>query len=246
MKQLIQYLISILLSVIFIYYHLNPIWSAEIYPHQMDDIFIVDNFEDKNLTKQPKWWAFGDIDVYITENNQKELNGLEQFSMVIKGKRNFPKIVGGVGTFFGANMKSYDALKLPIKGYGKHSGIIMVELYDDDSNDWEITPHPNDPSQVIYDDKFVYHIVVDWDGWKVVIIPLDSFKDANPLFGDNLWNPYHTKTSGGLLQMQLLLFATDDKKNPIVNIDTIKFFNQANVKEIEEINDTIIDDNEFY
>ena len=118
--------------------------------------------------------------------------------------------------------------------------------YLSDSNDWEITPHPVDPSRVVYDDKFVYNIVVDWEGWRVVIVSLDSFKDANPLFGDNIWNPYHTGTSGGLLQLQLLLFATDDKKNPMIRIDTIKFFNTANVKEEEEIDDTIIDDDEFY
>ncbi len=220
--------------------------SAEIYPHQTQGVFIVDNFEDKNLTKQPKWWAFGDLDVYIKENDRTQLVGLEQFSMVLKGRRRSPKIVGGVGTFFGVDMRPYDAIKLPIKGYGKHSGIIMLELYDDDSNDWEITPHPEDPSRVVYDDKFVYNIVVDWEGWRVVIVSLDSFKDANPLFGDNIWNPYHTGTSGGLLQLQLLLFATDDKKNPMIMIDTIKFFNTANVKEEDEIDDTIIDDDEFY
>ena len=220
--------------------------SAEIYPHQTQGVFIIDNFEDKNLTKQPKWWAFGDLDVYIKENDRTQLVGLEQFSMVLKGRRRSPKIVGGVGTFFGVDMRPYDAIKLPIKGYGKHSGIIMLELYDDDSNDWEITPHPEDPSRVVYDDKFVYNIVVDWEGWRVVIVSLDSFKDANPLFGDNIWNPYHTGTSGGLLQLQLLLFATDDKKNPMIMIDTIKFFNTANVQEEDEIDDTIIDDDEFY
>ena len=220
-------------------------YGAENYPHQSKGVFIVDNFEDKNLTRQPKWWAFGELDVYINENDRKQLNGLELHAMHIKGRRTQPKLVGGVGAFIGLDVRPYNAIKMAIKGYGKHSGILMIELYDDDSNDWELTIHPNDPSQIIHDDKFIYSMKIDWEGWKVIIIPLRKFKDNNPMFGDNSWNPYHTDASGGLLQMQLLLFATHKKKNPNLAIDNIKFFNTKNIKKNKNKVDFNLDD-DFY
>jgi hypothetical protein len=224
----------------------GPTYGAEIYPHQSKHVFIVDNFEDKNLTRQPKWWGFGEMDVYIDENDPKQLKGLELYSMTMKGRRTRPRLVGGVGAFFGIDTRPYDAIKIPIKGYGAHSGIMIIELYDDDSNDWELTAHPQDPSQIIDDDKFIYNLPITWEGWKVVIIHLRDFKDSNPLFGDNIWNPYHTGTSGGLLQMQFLLFATDVKKKPMVTIDTIKFFNTKNIKTVQEKSEENFDTSDFY
>jgi hypothetical protein len=229
----------LLRCIVFVFLGSIPISSAEIYPYQVENVFIVDNFEDKNVYRHPKWWIFGDIDVFIKENKMLDINGIEKFSMVIKGKRRIPKMVGGVGTFLGVDLTPHNAIKFMIYGQGRHSGILMIELFDDDSNDFEVTPHPFDASQIIHDDKFTYHFPITWEGWKVVIIQLDSFKDANPLFGDNVFNPYQTNTSGGLLQLQLLLFASDQKKNPRLSIDTIKFFNTENIKD-----ETL--DNQYY
>lgn len=236
----------LLRCILFVFLGSIPLSSAEIYPYQVENVFIVDNFEDKNVSKQPKWWAFGDIDVFIEENKTVDVVGIEQFSMAIKGKRRTPKMVGGVGTFLGVDLAPYNALKLMIYGRGRHSGILMIELFDDDSNDFEVTSHPFDPSQIIHDDKFTYHFPITWEGWKVVIIQLDSFKDANPLFGDNVFNPFQTDTSGGLLQLQLLLFATDQKKNPRISIDTIKFFNTANIKDETLDNQYYFSEDDFY
>ena len=51
--------------------------------------------------------------------------------------------------------------------------------------------------------------------------------DANLGIGDDLWNPYQTESSGGLLQMQLVLLAGDKTIKPRVRIDEIKIYNQG-------------------
>ena len=72
-----------------------------------------------------------------------------------------------------------------------------------------------------------------------------KFKDNNPMFGDNKSNPYHIESSGGLLQIQLLLFATSTKKRPHIAIDNIKFFNTKNIK-VNEPELTVDIEDDFY
>ena len=70
---------------------------------------------------------------------------------------------------------------------------MIIELFDDDNNNWEIEPHPELPSETLADDKFIHTLKVDWVGWKVVIIPFSKFVDENNDIGDDRWNPYQTK-----------------------------------------------------
>ena len=78
--------------------------------------------------------------------------------------------------------------------------------------------------------KFIHTLKVDWTGWKVVIIPFNNFVDANLGIGDDLWNPYQTDSSGGLLQMQLVLLAGDKEVKPRIRIDEIKIYNHEWIK----------------
>jgi len=191
--------------------------------HLRGKTYVVDDFEDEELNYQPKWWAFGGLEITIEKNNTAELNGLEETSMRLRG---YPEkwYIGGVGTHFTADMRPYNAMKILIRGRGKSSGTIVFELYDDDNGNWIIEPHETIPYKTMYDDKFIYTQQVDWLGWRVIIIPFDKFVDSNPGIGDDVWNPFREGNSGGLLQMQMIFSAGEKDKVADLQIDTIKFF----------------------
>lgn len=202
------------------------IYGATIFEPQPKNLFIVDNFEDADITKFPEWWGFDDIELSIEPNNPLEFDPLGKRSLELTGVPDY-WYVGGTGTYFAIETKNYNALKMLVRGYGKKSGVLIVELFDDDNNNYEIEKHPDIPSETLADDKFIHTVKINWDGWRVVIIPFDQFVDGNLTIGDDLWNPYQTDASGGLLQMQLVLLAADKKVKPRVRIDNIKFYYQG-------------------
>jgi hypothetical protein len=204
--------------------------AAEIFPQNSNSEFIIDTFEDGNLDREPLWWQFGDIDVTISVHPSNAPSYLSKYSMKIKGNAN-EWYVGGVGTFCGADLSKFNAIKFYVKGKGEHSGTLLIEMYDDDNNNWELEPHPKIPSQPLFDDRFVYTKKVDWNGWKSVTIPLSHFSDVNPNIGDNIWNPNHKNSSGGLLQIQIILIAADKYIVPEISIDTIRIIRLNEIKE---------------
>lgn len=191
--------------------------------HIQGKTFVVDDFEDGELSHSPKWWAFGGLEINIEENNKKELVGLGDKSIRLRG---YPEkwYIGGIGTYFSADLKPYNAVKLLVRGRGKTSGTLVIELFDDDNNNWSVESQGEGNTKLKYDDKFIYTQQVDWLGWKVLIIPFDDFVDANPGIGDDKWNPYREGNSGGLLQMQFIFSAGEKDKVADVQIDVIKFF----------------------
>ena len=200
--------------------------AAKILPNQPKNAFIVDNFEDKNVTNFPRWWGFDNISMAIRKNDAKEFKYLEKYSLHLEGQpQNW--YVGGAGTYFAIDIKDYNALKLVIKGYGPKSGVLIVELFDDDNNNFEVEANPSISSETLADDKFIRTIKVDWAGWKVLILPLNEFVDGNIGIGDDKWNPSQNGSSGGLLQMQFVLLAADKSIMPQVSIDSIKFYHQG-------------------
>tara|TARA_A100001015_G_scaffold139812_1_gene155037 strand:+ start:3367 stop:4020 length:654 start_codon:yes stop_codon:yes gene_type:complete len=192
---------------------------------QPQDLFIVDDFEDSDLYLNPKWWIFDNLNLSIKGNNENEFKYLGKKSVQLTGN---PKrwYVGGCGTYFGIDAEPYNALKLVVRGYGPDSGILIIELFDDDNGNWEIEPHTDIESETLADDKFIHTLKVDWIGWKVIILPFSKFVDGNIDIGDDRWNPNQKKGSGGLIQMQLVLLASNKKEKPMVRIDTIKIFNK--------------------
>ncbi len=235
-----------LLTAILILSLTLPNYAATIFQNQPDNLFIIDDFEDANLTQFPEWWGFDNIELSIEPNNEKEFAHLGSRSLELKGPpENW--YVGGCGTYFGTDVSEYNAIKLLIRGYGSKSGILIVELYDDDNNNFEIEPHPDSTSETRYDDKFIHTIKIDWIGWKVVIIPFNKFVDGNLGFGDDLWNPYQEDSSGGLLQMQLVLLAADKKVAPRIKIDTIKLYNQGPMP-VKDTGESVYedDDDDFF
>ena len=204
----------------------TPLFSANIYMPQPKNVFIVDDFEDADLKLFPEWWGFDAIELSTEANVQKEHPALGKRSLQLTGSQK-KWYVGGAGTYFAQDVRKFNAIKMLIRGFGPKSGVLMVELFDDDNNNFQVEPHPENASETFADDKFIHSVKVDWEGWKVVIIPFDHFVDGNLGFGDDTWNPFQTQTSGGLLQLQLVLLAGDKNKNPRIHIDTIKIYKQG-------------------
>jgi len=204
----------------------NLVFSETIFQDQKPGLFIVDNFEDADLSQFPRWWGFDNIELSVEPNVISEFPYLGNRSLQLTGNtKNW--YVGGCGTYFAIDVAKYNAIKLLVRGYGKKSGILILELFDDDNNNFEIEPHPELSDQTMADDKFIHTLKVDWLGWKVVIIPFNNFVDGNLGIGDDLWNPYQTDFSGGLLQMQMVVLASDKNTIPRIRIDEIKIYNQG-------------------
>ena len=130
---------------------------------------------------------------------------------------------GGIGTYIGEAAHYFQTLKIVIYSPKINSGLIRIELYDDDNNNTivDIDSDTNLPSK---DDMFIYDLNLSWEGWKVVEIPINEFVDFNDTVGDNMWNPNTLYGSGGLLQIQLIILSSKFKSETIsFNIDTIKF-----------------------
>lgn len=196
-------------------------------------VYLVDDFEDSNITKNPEWWKFGILKSQILDNNKKEFAYLEEKSLWLTGDPS-EWYVGGMGTYLGLDGTPYNAIKLIVRGKGIESGFLRIELYDDDNQNWVADIHPEDQSIVEFDDKFIYSQKVDWSGWRVLIIPFDDFVDDNPQMGDNLFNPSQLGTSGGLLQIQFIVLATNKEVAPDIRIDNIKLFHYVKPKPVEK------------
>jgi hypothetical protein len=168
------------------------------------------------------WWRFGELDAQVVTNIATESPYLEKYSLRLSGNPS-QLFVGGMGAYVGADVSQYNAIKVLVKGKGKNSGSIIIELYDDDNRNWSVELFPKFPSQPCFDDRFVYTQKVTWTGWRMLIIPFSHFFDSNPSVGDNKWNPDQLDGSGGLLQMQMILMATTPKAVPDISIDFFKF-----------------------
>ncbi|RAP31716.1 hypothetical protein DID78_00120 [Candidatus Marinamargulisbacteria bacterium SCGC AG-343-D04] len=234
-----------LLSILFCILLSIPLFGAVIFQPQPDNLFIVDDFEDADLKKMPEWWGFDDIELSVEPNNLSEFKYLGNRSMSLKGD---PKdwYVGGCGTYFGVDVTNYNAIKLVIRGYGSKSGVLIVELFDDDNDNFELEPHPNVSSETLADDKFIHTVKVDWLGWKVVIIPFDRFVDGNLGIGDDIWNPYQEGSSGGLLQMQFVLLAADKTVMPRMLIDVVKLYYQGPIPIKKDERSQYVEDADFF
>lgn len=192
--------------------------------------FMVDDFEDGNVTKDPAWWYFGNLNMSVVDNGERtkqtQFNGNKSLHVIANTASYYG---GGIGTYLGIDTRRFDSLKLLIFGNGEHSGKIQIELYDDDNGNWKVEQNPHYPSDTAYDDKFTYTLNVDWTGWKVAIVPLSAFVDDNPNIGDNTWNPYQDEKSGGLLQIQLIFLSSQESERTEIKIDELKFFNQNQI-----------------
>jgi hypothetical protein len=184
---------------------------------------VVDNFKDGNHLKNPEWWRFGNLFLSIEKNTMADKpKYIGERSLHLQGVAQ-KWYVGGAGTYLGMDALGHNTMKLVIYSKGYNSAMLKIELYDDDNNNWHVDLGKDKmtPSE---DDVFVFNMIVDWVGWRVVSIPLSDFMDANPSVGDNVWNPYQVSSSGGLLQLQLMLTTAKELEGQVdMMIDMIKF-----------------------
>lgn len=193
-------------------------------PRKFGQVRTIDNFEDGTILDSPEWWRFGRLETKVVKEKDSSVpNYVGDYVLQLRGKTKH-WYVGGVGVYMPMDATRYNFVKLIIKGYGEHSGSLVLELFDDDNNNAYIEHNEADPSYTLYDDKFIYTLKVNWSGWRVVMVPMHMFKDANPGIGDNIWNPTRTGKSGGFVQMQILALSSESYGAVEIDIDTIKLF----------------------
>lgn len=198
-------------------------------PGYDSSVYMIDDFEDGDYTSNPEWWKFDNVTLKVVDNadyqngDQTSLNAIKKYSLNVNGTcTNW--YCGGMGTYTarkGVDWGKYNYFNMDVYGNGAGSGTIKIELNDDDNGNWQIEQDPKKNFANIYDDKFVYNIVVDWRGWKRVSIPIADFVDENPGVGDDIWNPDQTGGSGGLIQMQLIFIGPKMSGNINFNIDNV-------------------------
>ena len=192
--------------------------------------FLIDDFESGSLQSPKQWWTF-DMQKVAVEGNSSLTDG--DPGVVVKKGRYSQHLqgvcknwyAGGVGVYFAKpdqDLSKFSTFQIDIFGNGEGSGTVKVELADDDNNNWQIEQDPSKSYAPIYDDKFVYNIVVDWQGWRHVVIPFNDFVDDNPGVGDDIWNLQQSRGSGGLLQLQLVCLGAKDNSNINFFFDNIQ------------------------
>ena len=207
----------------------SPAPKNEISPVVSEGKYLIDNFESGSLKFPREWWTF-DIQKAAAVSNSGFKGGEEKvvaevgsYSLQLQGPaKNW--YVGGCGTYLakeGQDLSKYNNFVVDVFGNGPGSGTLKIELYDDDNNNWQIEQDSARNYVPLYDDKYVYDIKVDWNGWKRVLIPVADFVDDNPRVGDDIWNPQPTNGSGGLLQLQFICLGATDKAAVNFNLDNI-------------------------
>lgn len=192
-------------------------------------ILLIDDFESANLRSPREWWTF-DITTAAPASNKDLKSGdakvaseAGNYSLLLSGMAK-DWYAGGCGTYIARerqDLSKYNQFVLDIYGNGPGSGMLKIELVDDDNNNWQVEQDAAKNYALIYDDKFVYEQRVDWTGWKRLYIPMADFVDDNPMVGDDIWNPQQVGASGGLLQFQFICIASSDRGKVNYNVDNI-------------------------
>ncbi len=179
----------------------------------------IDNFDDAELKAAPAWWVFDKLEYVFTEAERPEQGN---YFLKISGKpENY--YLGGMGTYLGKDAADYNYLVLSVYGHGAGSGVLKLQIYDDDNNTYQL--EQDSAYQVLYDDVLEYEQIIDWEGWRTLEIPLARFVDVNQGIGDDIWNPAQKDGSGGLLHFQMVVLSptqTGDIKFGIDNIKLVK------------------------
>jgi len=178
------------------------------------DVYMIDDFEDGNFNSNPEWWRFDNVTVNVVSNAEMRNGdpsvaaGVGKLSLSVTGNAS-DWYAGGIGTYIarkGVDLGKYNAISIDIYGYGPGSGSIKIELVDDDKGNWQV--EQDSRGVPLYDDKFAYTQLVDWSGWKRVVIPFSDFSLDNPGRGDGVLDISQRNGGGGLLQMQMIFIAS--------------------------------------
>ena len=185
--------------------------------------FVIDNFEDGNISAKPEWWKFDRLILDVVDITGKAPKGvtLGKKGLSLEGSTR-DWYIGGLGTYLGIDAMAYKYLDLLVYGNGKNSGQLKIELWDDDNNNWKAEQDPKKNYIPMYDDRLIYTLVVDWEGWKKMHIPITDFEDDNSGVGNDKWDPAQANGSAGLLQVSMVALGKGAKGQIQVVIDEIK------------------------
>lgn len=170
--------------------------------------YLIDNFSSGTIDKAPVWFVFDNLiptivksatlkggDAAVEANNPP-------YALLLKGSAK-DWYVGGMGTVLDLDTTPYDSFSIDVYGNGETSGILKIELYDDDNNNKDVEV---DKIYVpMYDDLWSYEVKVDWKGWKHVSVPFHQFKASGN--GNKVWDPSTKNGSAGLVKIQLICVA---------------------------------------
>lgn len=172
----------------------------------------LDDFNDGNLSANPEWWVFDGIKPSFADHS-----GNKYLKLTGKADNYY---VGGMGFYFGRSAAAYDVLVVDVLGHGQDSGVLRIQLFDDDNNTYELEQDAN--FQPLYDDQWEYELAVDWNGWRTIEIPFSTFVLANPGIGDGVWNPADSNGSGGLLHVQLITLLHTPTGSINIGLDNLR------------------------
>ncbi len=186
--------------------------------------YLIDNFENGKFDKS-KWWRFGGLRGEIVENPSPGKQDLIAEScgncaLNLSGaSRDW--YVGGIGTELGVDGTHYSRFQIDVYGSDEWRGKLMVELFEDDNQNYSIEQDPQKDYEPLCDDKWVAEINIQGKGFTRISIPFSAFQDVNPEIGDNIWNPSQSDGSGGLLKLQLVTITEKQQGKMDFNIDNL-------------------------
>jgi len=181
--------------------------------------YLIDKFDDGNFNENPEWFVFDNIVPSVVINSVLSKNKVEvaEYSLNITGAAK-SWYVGGMGTVLGIDATPYDSFDVNVYSNGEGSGLLKVELYDDDNLNDKVEVDKNwKPTE---DDLWVYELKIDWKGWKHISIPFADF--VNQGRGNGIFDPNLKEGSSGLNKIQLIVVANSEDGNVDFNLDTIE------------------------
>jgi hypothetical protein len=175
---------------------------------------LIDNFEMGRFDRS-RWWRFGALEVKVTENPSREGRDLiaescGEYALNLSGVSK-EWYIGGIGTDLDVDASQFSRFQMDIYGSWEDRGKVIIELFDDDNQNFTIEQDAKKNYETVHDDKWVTEVNILGEGFTRVSIPFSAFRDVNPEVGDNIWNPDRKNGSGGLLKMQVV--AISEKKN---------------------------------
>jgi hypothetical protein len=186
------------------------LWQQEQLARSLENAPRLKPFELTFSAKHAKaFWQFDKLGVsWLPKSKKEKENFLGAEHLLLEGTvKNW--YGGGMGTYLALNAQGFTHLSLNIFGYGKDSGVLKIELTDDDNKNFKAETGLNGKA----DDIFAYALPVDWQGWRHFNIPFLAFADENPGIGDDQWNPSQWLGSGGLLQIQWIAIGKTAEQN---------------------------------
>jgi hypothetical protein len=105
-------------------------------PQTKEGILVIEDFESGNfLKKDSGWWSFDNLSAKLVPGKDS------RYALELKGiAREW--YVGGIGKYINKDVGNYNTFDLDVYGTGKDSGIIKIELYDDDNGNNQIEQDP--------------------------------------------------------------------------------------------------------